>query len=147
MIWLILLTGGQNVVKPCWQKLAFTSLNCVCSKGIVWQAFLSVPVPASAVAPPCTLSLGYGFALLADTASDWRQLKGMASPWLCCFSPYPGAGVSDSCQLTQKAVVADNLAEDGFFFFFFIFFFFSLVCGFSLPNWFTVGSDEPRWKL
>lgn len=84
MIWLILLTGGHNVVKPCWLKLSFSSLNCVCSKGIVWQAFLSVPMPASAVTPPCRLSLGYGFAL-------WliQQLKGMASLWLCCISSYP----------------------------------------------------------
>lgn len=46
-----------------------------------------------------------------------------------------GAGMSDSCQLTQKAVVADNLAGEGFCFVSF--------WGFSLPNWFPVGPVEP----
>lgn len=115
MIWLILLTGGQNVVKPCWLKLAFSSLNCVCSKGIVWQLFLSMPMPASAVAPPCRLSLGYGFALwLIQHQAEAAEGSGLTVA-LLHFS-LPSAGGSDSCQLTWKAVVTDNLAEEGFFF-------------------------------
>lgn len=56
-----------------------------------------------------------------------KQLKGIASPGLCCISPYPVL-VFLTCQLTRKAVVTDNLAEKGFFFS-------SLSSGFFFSVW------------
>lgn len=95
-------------------------------------------MPGSAVTPPCRLSLGYGFSLwLIQHQTEAAEGNGLTVA-LLHFS-LPSAGVSDSSQLTRKAVVTDNLTEKGFF----LFSFFFSVCGFSFPNCFTVGLDEP----
>lgn len=78
-------------------------------------------MPGSAVTPPCRFSLGYGFALwLIQHQTEAAEGNGLTVA-LLHFS-LPSAGVSDSSQLAQKAVVTDNLTEKGFFLSSFFFF-------------------------
>lgn len=113
MIWLIPLTGGQNVVKPCWQKLAFFSLNCVCSKGSLTSfsfsasasaSFSSHSSPLLPLHPPMHTVFGIQFCMLADTSIRLKVAKGdllisslLHFHWWWCWLVWLPSANSESC--------------------------------------------------